>query len=476
MITGARRTKVDLNISTIPGINRESDFRRYVVVYGIITDVPWIEDESNAFFADIDLMRKTVEDGLSKRGETIFHIPYRDSVWQINGTKLSFMNCAEDVFHKIRKFALYEIIAHDWRSLETIKKYLSHLVRFFSLYKETEPHAHFAFIHASEIISFFECCGIALSSKCNILSTLIKFYGFLKLNYVKERFPVDIERLQACRKELGRLYQKEKKSKRVPTIPDQLFYLLHFRLMELIRDPMTPFDDAVTACLVIIHMWTGLRPKEIRGLRRRCLVEREEQGLKLFFYEYVSPKNKNRVQSVLLFQAALEAVKKLETLQTQREDLLKTDYLVSFQNHIINEPESYEAVSKAYNSLLIKYMFRELCTPNNDLGKIKQNKQVIYRPCLYSYRVHLCTYLIDHGYDERWVEAHLGHLSQTIRGRYYRMKEWHRNNIKQEIASIMPETDTIVKQMTNKLIATRPVGKTVIYSTLEERLIKLIQK
>lgn len=473
MITGARKARTRVNISPLPGVNREAEFRRLLVVYGIIADVPWEEDESEAFDADIELMRQTVEDGVNQRGETINPIPYDAMEWRVSGTKLSFQGFPDDLYHKARKFALYEIITHNWRSLETIKGYLKNLVRFFTLYKESEPYVHMAYIHASDIVSFFEGCDIALSSKCNILKTLVEFYKFFKINYTKERLPVDIEQLQEYYQEISQLYSRTRESGRFPTIPDKVFYQLDFVMKALMRNPGVPFDDAVTSCLVLLHLWTGLRPKEIRWLRRRCLVARVEQGETLYFYEYVSPKNKNRIQTFLLLPVALEAMKKLESLQTRRENVYITDYLVSFWDHQVNEPESYDTVMNAYNNLLCKYMAEELRVPYHELTRIERKGVVIYRPCLYSYRVHLCTYLIDHGCDERWVEAHLGHLSQTIRGRYYRMKEWRRDELRKEVASAIPEADDMIAKLTLELQARRPKDPPV-FQSLEARLIAII--
>ena len=133
MITGARKARTRVNISPLPGVNREAEFRRLLVVYGIIADVPWEEDESEAFDADIELMRQTVEDGVNQRGETINPIPYDAMEWRVSGTKLSFQGFPDDLYHKARKFALYEIITHNWRSFESIKGYLKNLVRFFTL-------------------------------------------------------------------------------------------------------------------------------------------------------------------------------------------------------------------------------------------------------------------------------------------------------------------------------------------------------
>lgn len=475
MITFANRKRTEESISSFSGIHREEEFRRIVVVYGVMADIPWEEDESEAFDADIELMRSSVEESLTKRGEEIKHIPYKAIVWHLNGTNLSFKGFNDDMFHKARKFALYEILSNKRPSLETIKSHVRCLSRFFSLYFKAEPNAHVRYIHVWDIISFFEGSNIALSSKCNMLTSLIKFYRFWQANYIKERLPVDIDRLTEYYSETASLYMRTKETRRYPSIPDKVFYLLHFRLMALIRNPCIPFNDAVTACIVVLHMWTGLRPKEIRCLLRGYLVQKVEQGETLYFYDYISPKNKNRRLTMLLFPAALEAIERLEALQASRDNEFVGNYLVSYWDHRFNEPESYSVVINAYNSFVCKYMADILCLSHEGFSRIEYNGIVTYRPSLYMYRVHLCTYLIDHGLDERWVEAHLGHLSQTIRGRYYRLKEWRKEAIGERISEVLPESDKLVKNLTDMLIETRPQESATADNTLEMRLLNLIK-
>ena len=473
MIHLTGKTKETLNLSPVPGINRELDFRRYAIVYGIITDIPWEEDESEAFDGRTELMRKTVEAGLNQRGETVHRLPYDAQTWNIEGTKISFKRVSDELFHKVRKFVLFELIKTDWRSPETISGHVKRISRFFNEYCSAKPYAHVKYIHTSDIINFMEDSDITLSSKSSMLSSLVEFYRFCVANYVNDTLPVDIDRLEEYRSEVNYEYYRTKEPGHYPSIPDRIFYQLHFKMMELIRNPGTPYDDAVTACMVILHMWTGLRPKEIRFLRRRCMVQYEEDGKRLSFYEGISPKNSNRVQTFLLFPAALEAIKKLEHLQVRRETVFISDYLVSFWDHQINEPESYDAVANAYNGLLCKYMAEELSVPHEDLSAARRQGVVIYRPTFYAYRVHLCTYLIDHGYDERWVESHLGHLSETIRGRYYRMKEWRRADIRTRIVTAIPEAQTVEQDLTNTIAGMHQQGKR---KTIEDSILDFIKQ
>lgn len=467
-----------LNLSAVPGVNREADFRRQVYVYKIIANIPWTVDESEAFDADAELMKRTVEESLNRRQETVNSVPYDAPQWVLDEVKFKFEDLPVDLYHKARKFVLYEIITHDWRELTTIKSHLYSITRFFKLYRKEHPNALASYIHAEDIISFIDGTIIAPTSKHNILSVLCRFYTFWGLNYVRERQPVEVSVLKNYITQLHREEQAYREKGQYPTIPDKVFYQMHFRMMELIRNPRTPFDEAVTACMVELYMWTGLRPKEIRCLRRGCLIMQHEDGKEMPFYEYLSHKNGNRAQTIFLFPSAEEALKRLEALQTRRENVFITDYLISFWDHQENTPMSYDKLFRAYGNLLCKYMPEELAKPHPDLSKFVGCGYVtIYRPSFYTFRVHLCTYLVDHGLDERWVEAHLGHLSEAIRGTYYRMKEWRRIETKRQVAELLPEASVLIGELTQELTERKPkVNEEKKGWALGDRLIELMNK
>lgn len=484
MIKSTRNNSTRTNISPVPGINREADFKRLAVVYSYITDVPWDEDESEAFEGDAELLRQTVENGLNRRGETVVHIPYDSNYWKIKGVSFNLKRFSGDLYHKGRKFILYQIIKRDWRSLETIRGYIRHISRFFEEYREATPNALPNYIHSSEIIDFVENMNTTIGVKYAILVDLVEFYRFLGKNYRKEYFSVRINELEEYLKEIRYVLKRTRAPKRYPSIPDAVFYEMHFIMLALIRAPMTPFDEAVMAAAILLFMWTGLRPKEIRGLRRHCLVKREIDGKELTFYEYSSPKNKNAVKTIFLFPAALEAFKVLERLQSRRENVFITDYLVSFWDYQTNEPLSADMLNGRYNALLCKYMGKYLSIPMKGLTRCTKQGLSIYRPSFYCFRVHLCTYLIDHNLDERWVEAHLGHLSATMRGRYYRMKEWRKESVRQRINKHLHMgqiADEIRRDIESKRLSPEPEGQErneqmPVAHALEKQLIKDLLK
>lgn len=472
MIQNSHSTRTRVNISSVPGINREQDSRRYAIVYYEIENTPWAEDESAAFEGDAEVLRQVVEAGLNERNETRKRIQYDASFWRIENVLFDFSRFPDELFHKVRKFVLYQIIKRDWRSLATICRYVGNVGRFLVDYQKDAPFAFFRYLHSPDILECFDRSERTLGAKCSMLSSLILFYEFLDSNYKHEHYSVNLDDLRERLKEYRIMESRAKEMHRYPSIPDRTFYQMHFCMTDIIRTSVLPFDESVTAAVVLLFMWTGLRPKEILKLRRNCLVEHEVDGQRLFFYEYVSPKNHNKVQSVLLFPAALEALRTLEKLQTRRENIIITDYLVSFWDTPKGNPADYDTLINNYDNLLCKYMSEALSIPHKDLAKRQRKDITIYRPCFYSFRVHLCTYLIDHGYDERWVEAHLGHLAVTMRGYYYRMKDWKRVDTLESVTSHLSDVMPYVREATANLREDRPEAG----SRTETFVTKLVNK
>ena len=470
MISGALRKKDGTSFMPWTGINREPDFQRFVTVYHTISDIPWNEDDSKAFVGDADVMRRVVETLLQQRGENPQIIPFMADKWILHGVTIKFDGLPQELFNKIRKFVLFETIRTRWSAYTTISAHVDMIRRFVKLYGKTHPDFYFTYVHIEDIESFINDVDIATSSKKSMISSLILFTKFVEINYKEKQFGITSEELEKLSATLSKRGAKAVSSG-YNSVPDIVFNQMHRTMMKLIRNPKTPFDETVAAALLILAMWTGLRPKELRILRRGHLVSEVRNGKTLWFYRYVSPKNKGRVQKVYLFAPALEAVKALEQLQTRREVVHITQYLVSFWDNISGESETDYSIYKMIDGLLAKHMSIELSKPHSWLTEVTVKNVTIHRPSLYQFRVHLCTYLIDHGLDDRWVEGHLGHLASMMRGKYYRMKNWRREELRQKVLSVVPDAAEQAQEIIKMLESQKtPVPKLI--AELKEMLNK----
>ncbi len=441
----------DARLANLERISRNQDFKRYLYVYSLLEDVPWEEDESAAFDADADSMRKTVELGLSRRGEPPMHIPYKSSTWVIEDVSFQFNPFPEELYNKARKFVLYEIIRKDWRALSTVQAHLKNIVRFMKKYLEKNGHISFNYIHSDDIISFMEDWDIPLCSKKNIMGAIVLFYEFVLKNYTKEHILVDLGMLHDYLECLEKQYYQTRTVVKHSDIPDAIFYPMHFTMISLIRDSTVSLSKRITAAMVLLLMWTGLRPAALRNLRRGYLIKHEEEGKILHFYEYISSKNENDVLFFMLFPPALEALTFLEEAQRELDENGLSDYLISYDRKHGNRPATYDTTRNKYAALMCSYLKEELSIPRPGLKKCTYKGKAFYLPSFYCFRVHLCTYLQNHGFDSRWVEGHLAHLSKSIGGTYYRVKASQRNEVHSSIRKHVPEITCRIKELSEEL-------------------------
>ena len=378
---------------------READLRRYVIVYHQIINTPWEEDDSHAFHSDVRLLQSTVESFLNKRGQSVMRFDYSRDRWELGDVTISFADFPREFFHKIRKYVMFRIISDDFRALATIKSHVSKIGAFFRHYGQSHPCFELKYVHTWDIVQAVKECNRSSSGKVVLLECVLMFYRFLNENYRDEHYDVDLKVLSDLIAEIRHKNLRENPPGHHSAIPLRLFYPLHFKMVELMRRRFS-FDDTVLAATVLIFLWTGLRPKEVRLLRRNSVVKTDGEE-PFYFINYNSSKNGNRAQAIFLFDAALEAIRTLEKLQDERN--ARTDYLISFKNNDTAKPQTEDSLRGRYRLFFQKYFPDEKC------------------PCLYSYRVTLCTYLINHGFDNRWVENNMGHLSHQIMGTYYRV-------------------------------------------------------
>lgn len=416
------------------GINRESDFHRFVAVYHTVKGVPWEEDGSRAFDGDHVSLTRIVGEGLARRGETPEFISYFAQSWILEGVKFLFSGVPQELFHPVRKYVLWLIIRSNWRSMITITHRLNHLRRFFRIHTALHPESHARYIHAHDVIATLDASDISKVSQMRVLGELVEFRRFIELNYALPAPEEEIRELEAHRDHLSRTLPKRFAGK-FPDIPDEPFYRIFFAAIQVLRDDAAPHDDVIMAGAILLHMWTGLRPKEIRMLRRGCVFKEVRSGKTMFFLQYRSSKNGNRVQTTFLFPAALEAEQTMERVLV--DEGYEGEGLIHFEEES-REDEAADDFVRRYDNFLRKYMGDYLSVPRKGLRPTSGKRRVIYRPILYSYRVHLCTYLVDHGLDERWVAAHMGHLVASMRGYYYRIKNRRREAIQKDLLTTVP--------------------------------------
>ena len=413
------RPRSDVAFSPFSSLNREDDLRRYAFVYTVIQDVPWDEVGVGSFMGDPEKLKEAVDSVLVGRGETREHFSYRDEKWVDGDVVINFSGFSGELFDLVRIFVLYERVRIDWRAALTVSGYVRTLQKVFTGLGMGTDSFRLEYIHEGDIIRFFKESDYALSVKNTMTYPVKEFFEFLKVNFPEGKYRMDMNRLSTFFEGYIADYRRYLSFRHHPSIPDRVFFEIHFRMVEIMRDSCSEHNARVWACVVLIYLWSGLRPRDVRSLLLGYVVTREEQGETLYFYEYICGKPKRHALIFVLFPIVLEAVRTLEELH----GCDPSEKLIVFRDARHGGPVSEKSFDDRYRKFMRKEMEPFCRKAAADLGCKVEDIRSSYFPTFYAYRVHLYTFLVDHGFDNRWVEAHLGHISESVMGTYYRMSD-----------------------------------------------------
>ena len=446
------RARSVMSDTPFSALQREDDFYRYLFTYSVIQDVPWELAGPDIFVGDHQELKILLESVLAERGKLPVHIPYHAAKWVDDGVVVSFHGFYGDLYNPIRLFCLYERVRPDWRSWSTIANYVRLLRRFFTALGMDSELFRLNYIHEGEVIRYFEEPGFSVIKKWSVSYAVLEFFRFMQANTPTGLIRMDMKVLEDYFGRVNAEYRHYLACRQQPSIPDRVFYEIHFRMLEIMRDVHAGFYRRVMACVVLIFMWSGLRPQDVRKLLYGCVVEREEQGEILYFYEYCCHKPKKHKLFFVLFPAALEAVRVLEGFHRRT----RSEYLISFIGGDRSSCVDAEGLEHMYKDFMREEMEQFYRKYQEDYKGNLMDIIKVYQPVFYSYRVHLYTYLIDKGFDNRWIEAHLGHISRYMMGRYYRMKESRMAETRRDIASYLPGFTEDIRELTAEIAAQIP--------------------
>lgn len=410
------------------GIERSIEGERYALVFGLFEDVPWTEDSSAAFPEDIEILMDAVEIRLREsEGEAFAKIPFWDKRWKIRNVEYKFEGFPADMEVKVKKYVLYNFISHEKPAYVTIQGHLDELRRFYKALYELFPYKTFGRIHTENIINCIQKMQATSSTRASMLESISEFYSFLITNYPEEKFDINMQQIQMKKKHYGIKAARNRGTNQRPTIPEELFLTIQMKCIEVARNPGAPYRDRVTACIILMFSWLGLRPNEIPLLKPDDLNRCQKDGKEFYTIWYRSPKNGGRLFEVYCFPLAFEAIKTLIGIRRRSANINGNEYLIVYDGAQGKDMVEKKTMDLEYTNFLVTYLKNEIEKDWPGLAKVighgLAHDHKISRPCLYSYRVHLYNYLIDKGFDEYWVERNMGHIAASMRSVYYRNKD-----------------------------------------------------
>jgi len=410
------------------GIERSIEGERYALVFGLFEDVPWKEDSSAAFPEDIEILMDAVDIRLREtEGEAYEKIPFWDKRWKIHNVEYKFESFPADMEVKVKKYVLYNFISHEKPAYVTIQGHLDELRRYYKALFELFPYKTFGRIHTDNIINCVQKMKATSNTRASMLESVIEFYSFLITNYPDEKFDINMQQIQMKRKYYAGRASRNRGSNQRPSIPEELFLTIQMKCIEVARNPGAPYRDRVTACIILIFSWLGLRPNEIPWLKPDDLNRCIKEGMEFHTSWYRSPKNGMRLFEVYCFPLAFEAIKILIDIRRRSANINDNEYLIVYDGAQGKGRVEKKTIDLEYTNFLVTYLKEAVERDWPGMKKVTGHGlargKKISRPCLYSYRVHQYNFLMEHNFDEYWVERNMGHLSAGMRGVYYRNKD-----------------------------------------------------
>lgn len=267
----------------------------------------------------------------------------------------------------------------------------------------------------------------------------LKYYFMLLQSFCgPQLIYMDMQGLENTRKRYSKLVSATAEGHKTPDIDPEFFSALETELLFIIRDDKIKINYRMTAAMLLLEMYVGLRPSELMTLSTAShVVKISIRNLKADYLFYGVPKLSHggrieRYAECYMLPGAVTAFDALVELRKLVSGYEKTEALY------ILEPRA-KAKEKSDNSNSIKdrqrsfsFYLTQLYTRNlrglstekwNEIKSHIINGVTYYFPNLTQYRVRLCSYLYRQGIRLHIIELGMSHLSLDMIAYYYRVND-----------------------------------------------------
>ena len=262
------------------------------------------------------------------------------------------------------------------------------------------------------------CFRACLSLK-NMYQMLGSFFG-------QTGIQMDMKGLESLIGHYSYLERATMNANKTPDIDPEYYDYLESVIPMLAMDESLPINYRMTAALLWLEMYTGLRPSELFTLKTSSRhVTETSTGKRYDYLTYGVPKLSHGGQiekyaECFMLPGAIAAFDTLLILRKKIKGYRKSDslFLLEGKGHLDDRRFRY-------------YIPRLFMSRMNDLvtGKWNDVKQRIiqgksYRiPSLMQYRVHLCSYLYRQGIGIHIIELGMSHLTEAMQAYYVRVQD-----------------------------------------------------
>lgn len=384
-------------------------------------------------------------------------IDYHETTWNYNlptgdtrgdHTKIARLgNCPDELYHCARFFQIHKLERRKKPSSICLR--LNDSLRVLTSIMEKTEHKSLGVISTDDIIEEITNRDAGQARLHSLFESLYQFYYFLEEN-CRMTLPVNYETLKKLGQQAKRLEKASVEENKWPNIPEAYFDIILKGSCKVMRDDKAmPRFRAVAASIILLSQ-LGIRLGDMLNLKVDSMFEEDAEGLKMHYINYTVEKlskphaPKTRFD-IFASPLAVEAFNVLLSMRKYHRMHKNSDILILLPAQ--TKPNAYKtdgnamprhAWRAAYADFMISIFWHECHMDwegirkktieyyHRDL-KIKM-KEVVSIPASPQYRVHLCTYLFNHGVKLSYIEEHLAHLSEAMYGYYARPKDTRQEN------------------------------------------------
>ena len=321
-----------------------------------------------------------------------------------------------------RVFARLEIFLG--KAPSTVQGYLAHLTL---LYNEVSKRGvtDYRLISLDDVEAVVKSGRYSASMCAKMCGALKMFLMVMKSFCGQFLICMDMDGLEDVRRRCSALEAATLNANKTPDIDSAYFEALENGLPALVWDESIPINYRMSAALIWLEMYVGLRSSEPFTLTVNShVVKSTADGKQVDYLYYGTPKlsHGGREQKFSECYMLPGAVSAFETLLKLRELIPgheKTDSLFI----LANDGETEKRFGYYKTNIFLKY-FNDLCTSRwNDVKKTTIDGRTYYIPSMTQFRVHLCSYLYNEGIRLHIIELGMSHLTNTMVAYYARVKD-----------------------------------------------------
>lgn len=337
---------------------------------------------------------------------------------------ISFAKTPLYIRNESKVMARYEIFFG--KAPTTVQKHIDNLTAFFRAYEARYGNTDCTSVTIDAIKKVLKTSYWS-SGQCEKICVALKiFYIMLNSYYPKHLLETSLQDIDDLRRHYMKIVMATANAHKTPDIENKYFDELQERLPMLMWDDALPINYRMTATLIYLEMFTGLRPSELFDLTVSShVVEKSNSGKELDYMNYGTPKLSHGgsvqvyskcyllPQARTAFDALCELRKKVPGHDT-------TDRLFIFENNLRpNEKQVDYYVVRLFQQQFSDIVYDKW--ENINVRIIKDRKT--YIPNFTQYRVHLCSFLYRNNVSRRVIEMGMSHLSATMDAYYYRIED-----------------------------------------------------